>query len=262
MTVPTPEPPRFVDTHAHLDEEVFAGDRDAVIAAAQAAGVGRILNIGYRPARWGTTVALAAAHPEIALTLGLHPHHADELTPALLDALAADLTRTGASAVGEIGLDLYREGPSLAQQRRAFVAQLDLARRLGLPVVIHQRTAEAELMEALAAHGEGLTVVLHSFDGTRALADVGLARGYYFGVGGLMTRRASVPLREIIAHLPLDRLLLETDSPYLVPAGVKDRRNVPANIPLIAARLADLRQLPVAEIARRTTENAYAAFNW
>lgn len=250
----------FVDTHAHLDEPVFDRDRVGVLAEASAAGVGQVVNIGYRPQRWATTMALASQHPEIAITLGVHPHHADELTPDVLDRLAATLVGSNVVAVGEIGLDLYRDGPSLALQERAFAAQLELAHRLGLPVVIHQRAAEPELIAMLSGAPPELRVILHSFDGTERLAEFGRERGYYFGVGGLMTRRAAESLRAIIARLPLERILLETDSPYLVPTGVKDRRNVPANIPRIAARLADLRQLSIDEVARRTTENARRAF--
>lgn len=254
-------PLRYVDTHAHLDEPVFDPDRDEVITAARAAGITRVVNVGYRPARWGTSSDLARRYPDISHMLGLHPHHADEFTDRTCRDLAARLGTTNAIAVGEVGLDYFRDGPNPETQRRAFATQLELAMSLTLPVVIHQRAAEVDLMTVLAAFPDLPRVVLHSFDGTARLAAFGAERGYYFGVGGLVTRAANEPLREIVAGLPLDRLLLETDAPYLVPAGVKDRRNVPANIPRIAARLAALHACPLDEIATRTTTNAALAFS-
>jgi TatD DNase family protein len=252
--------PSFVDTHAHLDDSAFDGDRERVLAVAAAVGVTRVVNIGYRPERWHRSIALAERYPCISFTLGLHPHHADEFKVEVADQLWRLLDTGEACALGEIGLDLARDSPPLKIQQTAFAAQLELARTLRLPVVIHQRAAERDLMDCLADYSSDRPVILHSFDGSSDLARFGLDRGYWFGVGGLMTRAGSAELRSVIAGLPLDRLLLETDSPYLVPAGVKDRRNVPANIPYIAARLAELLNVPLATIAARTTANAEACF--
>ena len=250
----------FVDTHVHLDEPAFDPDRDQVITRAHEAGVARIVNIGYRPARWLSGAALAARHPDVLLVLGLLPHHADEYTDETLPRLAAEIGRSGALAVGEIGLDYFREGPHPELQRDVFAAQLELAAQLDLPVVIHQRSAEEDLMAVLERSFSPSRVVLHSFDGTERLAAFASERGYFFGLGGLFTRAAAVALRSIVAGLPLDRVLLETDSPYLVPAGVKDRRNEPSNVPWIASRVADLFGCSVEEIARHTTANAETAF--
>ena len=252
--------PRFVDTHAHLDLPAFDHDREVVITAARASGVQDIVNVGFRPSRWQTTIALSAAHAGVHHMLGLHPQHADELSDDLLDEVAVQLRSSSAVALGEIGFDFFRDGSEPAIQERAFVAQIELARALGLPIVIHQRAAEARLMAVLACFPDLSNVVLHSFDGSRRLADFGRERGYYFGVGGLMTRSGNQTLREVIGTLPLDHLLLETDAPYLAPAGVKDRRNVPANVPLVASRLADLFGLPLVEVAHRTTDNAMTFF--
>jgi len=252
-------PPRLVDTHCHLDEPVFDADRVETLAAARAAGVDRIINIGYRPARWSSTASLTA-EPGLFATFGVHPQHADEWTPEVSDALRARLSNPRARALGEIGLDYFRDGPPESRQRRAFADQLTLAASLDLPVVIHQRAAEDDLIDVLGRSAQPPVVVLHSFDGSRRLAAFALERGYRFGVGGLVTRARSVDLRSILADVPLDQLLLETDSPYLVPAGFKNRRNVPANVARVAAFLADLTDRPLGEIAAATTATAETIF--
>ena len=251
----------YVDTHTHLDDPAFDRDRDEVLAAAQAAGVARIVNIGYRPARWRTTIALAERHPFVAMALGVHPHHADEFTADTADHLAATVVRCGAVAIGEIGLDYFRDGPDATIQRRAFAAQLELAQWLDRPIVVHQRAAEADLIEVLTNFSDLPPLVLHSFDGSRRLARLAAERGYVVGVGGLATRAASAELRDVLASVPVEAIVLETDSPYLTPAGAQDRRNTPANVPLIAARLASVWGLTPAELACRTSETAKRVFN-
>jgi TatD DNase family protein len=251
---------RYVDTHAHLDEPAFDRDRDTVIAEANAMGVEAIVNIAYRPARWKSSTKLAAGHRGIAVAVGLHPHHADEFTDTTCDDIASWVVRIGACALGEIGLDYFRNLSSQEAQRRAFVAQLRLAADLRLPVIIHQRAAEADLIEILSEWRTPGPLVLHSFDGSRRLAQFAIERGYYFGVGGLMTRPTSDELRAIIARVPAERLLLETDAPYLKPAGARGSRNVPANIPRIASNLAALRGWSLEETSTVTTANAVHLF--
>ena len=259
----TPSPnstPSLVDTHVHLDEPAFDADRAEVLGRARAAGVTRLINVGYRPARWATTARLAAEEPGIFAMFGLHPGHVDEFDAETLVGLETCLRGRGAVAVGEIGLDYSRDGHSSAAQVAAFAAQLDLAYRVGLPAVIHQRAAEADCAAVLRDAPAGLRVVLHSFDGTAELAGLAVERGWAFGVGGLMTRPRAEAVRRILAELPDDLLLLETDAPYLTPAGVKTRRNEPSNVPVVAARLADLRGIDIEAIARLTTRNAARFF--
>lgn len=253
-------PPDLVDTHAHLDDGAFEVDLDEVLALAAAVGVRRVVNIGYRPARWDSTARLADGRTGVSIALGLHPQHADEFDDRTIGLLDERIRATGAVAVGEIGLDYFRSGPAPATQRRAFEAQLALAGRLGLPVVIHQRAAEVDCVAMLAELPAGRSVVLHSFDGTDRLAGLAHERGWLLGVGGLMTRAGNVALREIIKAFPLDRLVLETDAPYLTPTGVKARRNEPANLPSVAARLAELHRCTLEEIARVTTATAERTF--
>lgn len=253
--------PTFVDTHAHLDDGRFDGDLDAVMAAAAKVGVRHVINIGYRPVRWRTSVALARRRRDVSFTLGLHPHHADEFDSRLLADLAAQIDAHRPVALGEIGLDYFRDFADRASQRVALASQLDLAATDRLPVIIHMRgDVEADLRAALADTPSDLICVLHSFDGSPQFADFALGRGYLFGVGGLVTRASNARLRDIVRQLPLDRLLLETDAPYLAPAGVKDRRNAPVNIPIVAAAVATLKGLEVSDVAGATTANAVGLF--
>jgi TatD DNase family protein len=252
------EPPAtWIDTHAHLDDDAFAVDRAAVIEAAVAAGVRTIVNIGYRPERWATTLSLADRFPVIRFALGIHPGHADEFSAAAVDDLAATIGRSRAVAVGEIGLDFFhRSNPPAAVQREALRQQLRLARTMGLPAIIHQRAAEAELIAVVEAEPDPPPLVLHSFDGGPRYAAFARERGSYVGVGGLATKSAAAALRDLLATLSPQRVLLETDAPYLVPAGVRGRRNEPANVPTIGRRLGAVWGYEPDAFAALTTANA------
>ena len=196
----------------------------------------------------------------MTFTLGLHPGHADEFSEPAMSDLERLVKGHAPAAIGEVGLDFLHELPDRTVQRRAFEAQLRLASRFELPVVIHQRAASAECAEVLATVDEGQRVVLHSFDGSSELLALGLQRGWFFGVGGLMTRPSSEHVRRAFRQVPLTRLVLETDSPYLVPRGFKARRNTPDAIPHIGAILAELLQTPLAEVAAVTTDTAWQLF--
>jgi TatD DNase family protein len=252
--------PSLIDTHAHLDDDQFAGDVGDVIERAILAGVRRIINIGYRPERWQSTLELAGRYPILAYSLGLHPHHAEEWSPAVEAELIRLIHTKRPVALGEIGLDYYRNFNPPDVQQRVFARQLEIASELRLPVVIHQRHAEQDLMHLLATAPAGMVCVLHSFDGSSELADFAIDRGYFIGVGGLMTRAGSTELRNVLAQVPLDRILVETDSPYLVPAGIKNRRNEPVNVAIVANRLAELLESPTAEVAAATVRNAQYVF--
>ena len=258
MNVRHPGP--YVDTHAHLDDPAFDDDRDGVLLRAEQAGVRRIVNVGYNPERWASTIQLAANYPLVAVVLGLHPQEARLFDTGVIDDLTAAVVRSGACAVGEIGFDLYRDGPDLAAQGTAFRAQLELAAELSLPVVIHQRAAEEDLIDALRSAPELPGVLLHSFDGSARLARFAAERGYAVGIGGLATRSSAFALREALASLPLASLVLETDSPYLVPTGARHGRNEPANVALAAERLAPLWGVSAEELAAATSERAESFF--
>ncbi len=253
---------RFVDTHTHLDDEAFQIDRDQIITNATEAGVGRMINVGYSPRRWATTAALHAAYEHVSAMYGLHPQHANEWTDTVMVELVSYLQAGGTVAIGEIGLDYFRPSPAPDIQQAVFKIQLSIAVDLRLPIVIHQRDAESDLMTVLSEFATLPPVVLHSFDGTKRLADYALERGWSIGIGGLATRRSSGNLRRVLASIPVDALLLETDSPYLVPAGGRERRNDPTNVPLIAELLAPTWNVTTKELGEVTTKRAQEVFRF
>ncbi|MCC7023598.1 MAG: TatD family hydrolase [Thermomicrobiales bacterium] len=256
-----PGPAPIVDTHAHLDDSAFDADRDGVLAASREAGVARVINIGYNPASWERSRQLRERFPDqIEIVLGLHPLDAMEFRPALTIALQRAIETMRPVAIGEAGFDFSRRMPALADQERAFQAQIELAAAFGLPLVIHQRAAGDDLMLALDRAPDLAPIVLHSFDGNQRLMDWAIERGCYFGVGGLALKPGSTDLRALLRQAPRDRLLLETDSPYLAPPAAPSRRNTPANLPAMAAALAPIWSLDAEAVCRLTTRNASRLF--
>lgn len=251
---------RLVDTHCHLDDESFDGELDDVLDRAAALGVTRWINVGFNPDRWTASIELSTRHTGMSHMLGLHPGNADLWSPAVRDRLRAAIDSSGPVAVGEIGLDFYRGETNEAIQVQAFTEQLAIAREFGLPVAIHMRDSEPLILEVLRSAPSLPPILFHSFDGGPELTSWIVESGSYIGVGGLATRKKSASLRTRIARIPLDRIVLETDSPYLVPNGFKHRRNTPESIPVIASALAELFQRDIAEIARITTANAERFF--
>ncbi len=252
----------MIDTHTHLDEPAFDTDRDAVIDAARAVGVRRFVNIGYKPERWESSRALTDTHSDIDIALGLHPQEAATFDRDFERRLRQAVAELRPVAMGETGFDFSRSTPTLTEQERALRAQLAIAEEHRLPVVIHQRNGADALMAELNHWPNLAPIVLHSFDGDQRLTDWAIERRCYIGIGGLACKRSSGSLRELLKEMPLDRLLLETDAPYLTPPKVKDRRNSPANLPLIAHLLAPLWQLHTEELCRTTTCNAEAVFGF
>ena len=252
--------PWLVDTHTHLDDPVFDGLTDKVLDDARVVGVARCVNIGYRPERWQATRALSARRPEVAVALGLHPAHAEQWSPSLLKALRSELRSSKAVAIGEAGLDYFRPGPSAAHQEEAFTRQIELALELGLPLVIHQRDAERRLLEILASFSLLPSIVLHSFDGSALLAAFAVERGLFVGVGGLATRPRASSLRETLAMIPVERVLLETDSPYLKPHGARGRFNTPSTLPSILTVVAQIWRVSPSQLAAGTSATAYRLF--
>ncbi len=254
-------PPPIIDTHAHLDDVEFDADRPEVLARGRAAGVQSVLNIAYRPDIWETTVVLRDANPDVQLAAGIHPQDAANFNAAQSNALSERLLSLRPLAIGEAGFDFSRTGPSFQQQQAAFRWQIELAITADLPLIIHQRDAGDQLTNELDLWPQLKTVVLHSFDGDERLAAWALERGCLVGIGGLACRKSSRTLRQALQMIPAERLLLETDSPYLAPPGVGSRRNEPANLPKMAETLAPLWSLTRDQLCRLTTDNATRAFN-
>ncbi|MFN8591276.1 MAG: TatD family hydrolase [Thermomicrobiales bacterium] len=251
---------RIVETHMHLDEPTFDEDRDNVLDQARAVGVNWFINIAHTEDHWRTSSALRDQYDDIDFSIGLHPLHAGAYDPAFESRLWRAVSDLRPIALGEMGLDFFRDGPAPALQELAFRAQLDIAAESGLPVIIHQRNAAAEVVAILSTWESAVQIVLHSFDGTIEMADWAIERGCFVGVGGLAAKPASGELRSALSRIPPERLLLETDSPYLAPMGLSSRRNTPASLPVLAELLAPVWGMTGAELCSRTSANAERVF--
>ncbi|HET9014148.1 MAG TPA: TatD family hydrolase [Thermomicrobiaceae bacterium] len=253
---------RLVDTHCHLDLETFDADRGAVIDHARAVGVGRFLVIGFEPARWGSTLDLTSIHPDVFAAVGVHPTEATQFSPELEVDLARVAHEPRVRAIGETGLDYHWEGASPATQRSAFEAQIALARALGLPFVVHQRDAEADALAVLRGTNPPHRGVMHCFTGGPEFAGECLALGLHLGLGGAVTYRNARALHEAVRGVPLDRIVLETDAPFMTPSPYRGQRNEPAYVEVVARRVAELRGIDVDELAEATSRNAEALFQF
>ncbi len=252
----------LVDSHCHLDFPGLAEREAAVVAAAREAGVGLMVTIATRRESWGEVTALAARHPEVVCALGVHPHNAgrDGLEdPAPLIAAAAD---PQVVAVGEAGLDYHYDFAPRESQARNFRAHIAAARETGLPLVVHTRDADADTLAILEEEMKAgpFTGVIHCFSSGRELAERAVAIGFHLGIGGILTFRRSEELRRIVAEMPLDRLLLETDAPYLAPVPLRGKTNEPAFVVHTAKVLAAVKGTGLAEIARATSDNFFRLF--
>jgi TatD DNase family protein len=260
----------LIDTHAHLDSAKFDADRKAVIQRAKVAGVGLIVTIGTDVESSRAAVQLAGEYEGIYAAVGMHPHDAKELDGAALAELRALAEQPKVVAVGEIGLDFYRDLSPREVQHRAFRAQLAWAGKLGKPVVIHDRDAHGEILAILAEWAAGLKNsplagrlgVLHTFSGDLAMAEQAIELGFYISFSGPVTYHNARQLPAIVQVLPLDRILVETDCPFLAPHPRRGKRNEPAYVRLVAERIAALRGIALDELAEATTANAHRLFRF
>ena len=249
-----------IDSHAHLtlcDEHP-----EELIAAARMAGVRRILTVGLDEESNPGVVALARAHGEVAAAVGRHPNSAGGFD----EAAAAEIERIGAqpevAAIGETGLDFYRDYAPREDQYAAFRAQVGIARRLAKPLVIHMRDSVDETLELLAAEADGVTVILHCFSAPSERVADAAENGWYCSFAGNATYPKAEELREAAARVPEDLLLVETDSPYLAPQPVRGKPNVPANVVATAERIAEVRGVSYAQLERVVDANAARVFGW
>lgn len=251
----------LVDTHAHLDIEDFDGDREDVIRRALGEGVGMIINASFDLASSERSVSLARKHQNIYALVGIHPHDAENIPADYLARLAELAGRPKVVAVGEIGLDYYRDLSPRPVQQRVFREQLALARELDMPVVIHDRDAHGDLLDILKKDGPGKRGgVLHCYSGSWEMAKVCLAMGFFISIAGPVTFPNAAKLKDIAARLPLERLLIETDCPYLAPQSRRGKRNEPAYVRYVAEEIASLRGISIGELARAVTANAGTIF--
>ena len=252
----------LVDTHCHLDLEQFDADRAAVVERARAAGVQRILVPGIDLAACRRAVALAEQYPEVRAAVGIHPNSTADFSLETVAELRDLAQHPKVDAVGEIGIDLHWRTVPLETQQRAFRAQLELAASLARPVIIHDREAHAEVMAVLSDQAPAAGVVLHSFSGNAALAQAALTAGYYLGVDGPLTYKKNGALRSIFAEAPNDRILIETDAPYLTPQPRRGTRNEPAYVRYVAEKLAEVRGMTLEALAATVSANAARLFRW
>ena len=253
----------LVDSHCHLDFPDFSAELDAVVARARAAGIGRIVTISTRVKKLAQVLAIAEKFPEIFCSVGTHPHNAHEELEIDAKALVALAKHPKIVAIGEAGLDYHYDNSPREAQAQSLRQHIAAARETGLPLVIHSRDCDADMARILREEsGKGtFPAVLHCFTGGRDLAFTAIELGHYVSFTGILTFKRSDDLRAIAAALPADRILIETDAPYLAPLPFRGKRNEPAYVAETAKVLADVRGVSPTEIAKQTTENFFQLFS-
>lgn len=253
----------LVDTHCHLDFDRFDDDREAVVERAVAAGVERIIVPALDLANCAAVLSLAERFEQVFAAVGVHPNSTAEWQDAWLEQIRGFARHDKVVAVGEIGLDYYWDRSPKAVQQQALAGQLELAAELDLPVIIHNRESDEDVLRLLAQsplNGRSEPGVLHSFSSNWETAEKALDMGYYLGFTGPVTYKKAEDLREVAGRVPLERILVETDAPFLAPQQHRGQRNEPAYVAYVAERIAAIRGLTTAEMARQTTENARRLF--
>ncbi|MEO7504443.1 MAG: TatD family hydrolase [Sphingomicrobium sp.] len=253
---------RLIDSHCHLVYEGLAERQSEVLAAARARNVTGFLNISTRQSEWGDVIAVAGREPDVWASVGVHPHEADA-HPDLGAAALVDATHhPKVIAIGECGLDYYYDKSDRAAQRERFAAHLEAARETGLPLIIHTRDAEDDTAEILTREvGKGgVKAVLHCFTGSQRLADIALGLGLTISLSGIVTFKNAAALQDTAKTIPADRLLVETDAPFLAPVPNRGKVCEPAFVADTAAFVAGLRGVPVEELAQTTTANFFRLF--
>src|SRR3954454_19432730 len=252
----------LVDSHCHLDFPDFAGELDAVVARARAAGIARIVTISTRVKRHAEVLGIAERFDDVYCSVGTHPHYAQEELDVPIDELIARTSHPKVVAIGEAGLDYHYDRSPRAAQEQGFRNHIAAARATGLPLVIHSRDADEDMARILEEEtGKGaFPAVLHCFTGGPDLAQRAIALGLFISFTGILTFRKSDALRAIARTLPAERVLVETDAPYLAPGQYRGKRNEPAYVVETAKILAETRAVSADEIARQTTENFFRLF--
>jgi TatD DNase family protein len=260
--VPIDTPPLLIDTHCHLDPEHCGDGPEPLLARARAGGVGGVICVGVGGAEQARFAArLAAERPDVVATVGVHPHDAAQHTEALAEELTALLAHPRVVAVGEVGLDYHYDHSPREEQRRIFARYIALARQLRLPLVIHTRSAAQDTLELLRSEGAAdVGGVIHCFSEDREFARVALELGFFLSFSGIVTFKKATEIQEVAAWAPLDRILVETDSPYLAPIPFRGKVNEPAYVVHTARFVGQLRGLSLEEVAAATTDNARTLF--
>ena len=249
------------DTHAHYDDDAFDDDREELLSSLKSAGVGIVVNSGASLDGCRRTIELTEKYPFIYGTLGVHPDEVGELNEETFFWLKEQLMRPKIVAVGEIGLDYYWDKEKREIQKEWFVRQLRLAKELKKPVVIHSREAAADTMEILKAEvSKEISYEMHCYSYSPEMAVEYLKMGFYLGIGGVLTFKNAKKLKEVVEIAPIERLLLETDCPYLAPVPNRGKRNFSGNLPYVVEKLAEIKGVSAEEIIRETAKNARALY--
>ena len=256
-----PHVPGLIDSHCHLDYAPMSDDLDATLARAAAAGVEQCIHIGCSPDTMAPAVSLAQSQAQVFASVGIHPHEARLLDDAMLTQIEQLAAEPKVVAIGETGLDYHYDFSPREDQLRGFAAQIELAKRLAMPLILHIRDAHADAWEVLDRHPPRANPgVVHCFTGTPEEATRWLERGWHISFSGIATFKTAAGLREAAALVPRDRILLETDAPYLAPEPLRGRKNEPANVAFTCVALAAVRDESPAELAALAATNTRALF--
>lgn len=253
----------FIDSHAHLDDNRFDADRDLLIRDLKTNGIDIVVNIGADLESSINSVELSKRHENIYASVGIHPHSADEMNDNTLRKIRELAQNEKVVAIGEIGLDYYYDNSPRDIQRECFKQQLELAKEVNLPVVIHSREASQETFDIIQeAQDLRLRGVMHCYSGSVEMAEEYINKlGFYISIGGPVTFKNSRIVKEVVKSIPLDKLLIETDCPYLTPEPYRGKRNEPMFVKYTALEIAKLREITVEQLAEATSRNAKALFN-
>ena len=249
---------KIFDTHAHYDDEAFDEDRDTLLAQLPAEGIAKVVNIGASLASCRRTLELMEQYDYIYGAIGVHPSDTVELNEEHMQWLREACGHEKCVAVGEIGLDYYWDEPERDIQKKWFLRQLDLARELSLPVVIHSREAAKDTIDLMTEAKAGeIGGVIHCFSYTKETARIFLDMGFYIGIGGVLTFNNAKKLREAVEYIPMERIVLETDCPYLAPVPFRGKRNSSLNIPYVIDAMAEIKGISEEEVREQTWKNAH-----
>ena len=245
------------ETHAHYDDESFNDDREALIRSLPEKGIGRIINVGASIETTKTTLELAAKYDYIYAAVGVHPSDISGLNEETFAWLKEQTSLPKTVAIGEIGLDYYWPEPDHETQKKWFLRQLELAREIKKPVIIHSRDAAKDTVDLMTeAHAEEIGGVIHCYSYTKETAKIFLDMGFYFGIGGVLTFKNAKKLKEAVEYIPMDRIVLETDCPYLAPEPNRGKRNSSLNIPYVIAAMAQIKGITEEEVRKAAWDNS------
>lgn len=249
------------ESHAHYDDEAFAQDREQLLSTLKEHGIGTVINVGASISSMKKAYELARIYDYIYAAVGVHPNETAELTEQDIQWMKKHSTDSKVVAIGEIGLDYHWDEPERSVQKHWFSRQLQLAQEVSLPVIIHSREAAKDTWDIMQAeHARDLTGVIHCYSYSKETARDYLNIGYFFGIGGVVTFQNAKKLKEAVEYIPIEHILLETDSPYLAPVPNRGKRNSSLNLPYIAQAIADLKHMDAEEVVRITNDNSHRLF--